>query len=221
MDEAWLVEIAVDDQSGARRKSYREAVDDLRGQLGDHVRVTSSGSQIFLYATTASAAREAERVAQQVLVRHNVTAEFQLERWDPVDEEWRDAEAGPPDAAAEPAGAAAEPAGGEDEERAVHEELQERERQRSAATGLAAWQVRVDLSSHHDVIALADRLTSGGWPVVRRRKYLVAGADCEDDADRLAREIQGYVAADAAVRVEKTVFWMPGSIDATPPMGGV
>jgi hypothetical protein len=47
---------------------------------------------------------------------------------------------------------------------------------------------------------------------VRRRKYLVAGADCEDDADRLAREIHGCVGAGAAIRVEKTLFnWMPGS----------
>jgi hypothetical protein len=86
---------------------------------------------------------------------------------------------------------------------------------------VAAWQVRVDLSSHHEVNALADRLTSGGWPVVRRRRYLVAGADCEDDADRLAQEIQGYAGSGAAVRVRKTVLWMPGSADLAPPMGGV
>ncbi len=221
MEEGWRVSIAVYDQPRARRKPYRLAVDDLRGQLGDHVRVASGGPSIFLYAATASAAGEAERVARQVLPQHDVAADFRLEHWDPLEEEWQDAAAGPSDAADGLPGSAAEPAACEDDERAVREELQERQRQRSAATGLAAWQVRVDLPSHHDVIALADRLTFGGWPVVRRRKYLVAGADCEDDADRLAREIQAYVGADAAVRVEEAVFWMPGSIDATPPMGGV
>jgi hypothetical protein len=72
------------------------------------------------------------------------------------------------------------------------------------------------------VIALADRLAPGGWPVVRRRKYLVAGADCEDDADRLAQEIQGYVGAGAVIRVEQSVFnWMPNSVDTPPALGGI
>jgi hypothetical protein len=53
-----------------------------------------------------------------------------------------------------------------------------------------------------------------GQPIPSRR-------DCEDDADRLAQEIQGYVGTGAAVRVQKTVLWMPGSADLTPPMGGV
>jgi hypothetical protein len=220
MDEAWLVEMAVDDQPREKRKAYREAVDDLRGQLGDHIRVASGRLGIFLYAATAGAAREAERVAQQVLVQHDITADSRLKHWDPVDEEWQPAAPGL-SGASEPPGTAAEPAD-DDEERTVHEELQERERQRSAATGRAAWQVRVDLASHHDVIALAERLASGGWPVVRRRKYLVAGADCEDDADRLAQEIQGYVGADAVVRVEQTVFnWMPNSVDTPPALGGI
>jgi hypothetical protein len=214
MDEGWRARITVSGQSRPGRRSHRDTIDDLRSQAGDHVRVTSSGPQIFLYAATASAAGEAERLALRVLAQHNVAADHRPERWDPVNEEWRDAAVRPPDAGADPAA-------GEDDERAVHEELQERERQRSAVTGVAAWQVRVDLSSHHEVNALADRLTSGGWPVVRRRRYLVAGADCEDDADRLAQEIQGYVGSGAAVRVQKTALWTPGSADLAPPMGGV
>jgi hypothetical protein len=154
-------------------------------------------------------------VAQQVLAEDNVAAGFHLEHWDPVNEEWRDAAAEPSDAATEPIDAA-DPADDEDEGQAVHELLQEQERQRSVATGLAAWQVRVDLSSHRRVVDLAERLTSEGWPVVRRRRFLVAGANCQDDADGLAQEIQGYVGADAAVRVEKAIFnWGP-SPDSPP-----
>jgi hypothetical protein len=215
MDEGWRVNVSVYDQPGTRRKSMSRSVDDLRSQLGDHIRVNSGKTSIFLYAATAAAAREADRVAQQVLAQANVPASSQLEHWDPVDEEWRDAAAEPPDAATEPIGAA-EPADDEDAERTVHELLQEQERQRSVATGLAAWQVRVDLSSHRRVVDLAERLTSQGWPVVRRRRFLVAGANCQDDADGLAQEIQGYVGADAAIRVEKAIFnWGP-SPDSPP-----
>ena len=209
MDEGWRVKVSVHDQPGTRRKSLSRSADDLRSQLGGHIRVNFSKTSIFLYAATATAAREAERVAQQVLAQGNVTANFQLEDWDPLEEEWRDTATEPPDAATEPAGTA-EPADDEDEERAVHELLQEQERQRSVATGLAAWQVRVDLSSHRRVVDLAERLTSEGWPVVRRRKFLVAGANCRDDADGLALEIQGYVGADAAIQVQKSIFnWGP------------
>jgi len=215
MDEGWRVRVSVYDQPGTRRNSLNRPVDDLRSQLGDHIRVNHRKTSIFLYAATATAAREAERVAQQVLAQGNVVADFHLEHWDPLEEEWRDTAAGPADAVTEPIGAA-EPADDEDEERAVHEELQERERQRSVATGLAAWQVRVGLSSRRRVVDLAERLTSEGWPVVRRRRFLVAGANCQDDADSLALEIQGYLGAEAAIRVEKTVFnWGP-SPDASP-----
>ena len=216
MDEGWRVNITVYDQPGTRRQSLSRSADDLSGQLGDHVRVTSGKTSIFLYAATAGAAREAEHVAQQVLAQGNVTANSQLERWDPVEEEWQDAAAEPSDAT-EPADTA-ELESDEDTQRAVHEELQERERQRSVATGVAAWQVRVDLSSHRAVIDLAERLTSEGWPVVRRRRYLVAGANCEDDADGLAQEIQGYAGADAVIRVEQSVFaWV--TADVSPPFG--
>ena len=208
MDEGWRVKVSVFDQPETRRKSLSRSVDDLRSQLGDHIRVNSRKNVIFLYAATAAAARQAERVAQQVLAQGTATADSRLEHWDPLEEEWRDTATEPTDAA--------ESAEDEDEERAVHEELQERERQRSIATGVAAWQVRVDLSSHRRVVDLAERLTSEGWPVVRRRRFLVAGANCQDDADGLAQEIQGYIGADAAIRVEKTIFnWGP-SLDATP-----
>jgi len=215
MDEGWRVKVSVFDQPETRRKSLSRSVDDLRSQLGDHIRVNSRKTSIFLYAATATAATEAERVAQQVLARGNVVSDSQLEHWDPLEEEWRDMAAEPSDAATEPIGAA-ESADDEDEERAVHEELQERERQRSVATGVAAWQVRVDLSSRRRVVDLAERLASEGWPVVRRRRFLVAGANCQDDADGLAQQIEGYAGADAAIRVEKTIFnWGP-SPDATP-----
>jgi hypothetical protein len=65
-------------------------------------------------------------------------------------------------------------------------------------------QVRVELASHQDVVTLAERLASEGWPVVRRRRYLVAGANCGEDANGLAQAIRGYGYADEAIRVQRT-----------------
>ena len=80
---------------------------------------------------------------------------------------------------------------------AEHEARQERERQTSVKYGLPSWVVRVKLPSHRDVVALAAHLTAQGWRVRPHRRYLIVGADCEDDAKSLARELSRYRRADA------------------------
>lgn len=206
MSKGWRVSIALHDQSRARRRSYRNTVRrGLRDRLGDHVRVASSKVDTVLYADTADAAKEAERVAREALAQRNANADLRLEYWDARTEAWRRPAATGRSSAA--------PTNLSD----AHEYQQQQERERSKERGLAEWQVRVDLPSHHDVRALAERLTQEGWPVVRRRKYLVAGANCEDDANSLAQEVQGYIGADAVVRVERSVFgWTPLSSLFTP-----
>src|SRR3972149_2546766 len=57
-----------------------------------------------------------------------------------------------------------------------------RETEESLASGYAEWEVRVELESHHDTIALARRLESDGLPVVRRHTFLLVGAGNEDEA---------------------------------------
>jgi hypothetical protein len=47
------------------------------------------------------------------------------------------------------------------------------------------------MRSHRDVVALAGHLAARGWRVRPRRRYLIAWADCEDDAKNLARELDG------------------------------
>jgi hypothetical protein len=178
-------------QSRMRGKSsLRTVAGDLRTHLGDHVPVSSGRGHIFVYSATLAAAKEADEVARVVLAQHNLSAEFRLEHWDPLEEAWLDAPADPPDDRAA--------------QQAAHEHHQEQERERSAATGLAAWQVRVELASRQDVTALAERLASEGWPVIRRRKYLVAGANCEDDANGLAQQIQGYGYPGTTIRVQRS-----------------
>jgi hypothetical protein len=100
MAEEWRVSLIFNDHPGARKKSYysRKVVRDLlRSRFGDDIAVSAEKMRIFLYAGTAAAAEEAERVAREVLAQQNLSADFRLERWDPSGEAWRDARAGAPD----------------------------------------------------------------------------------------------------------------------------
>jgi hypothetical protein len=92
------------------------------------------------------------------------------------------------------------------------------ERAKSAATGRAAWQVRVEPPSYRELKALARRLEDEGLPTARRWRYLIAGADCEDDAHALADQIQGYSSVGTRIRVQPGVYdrplvsaWVPGA----------
>ena len=78
----------------------------------------------------------------------------------------------------------------------------------SRKIGFPAWQVRVEVRSHRDVVALAGYLAAQGWRVRRRRRHLLVGADCEDDAKGLVRELSGDGGADAetAFRVGRVSY---------------
>jgi hypothetical protein len=149
-----------------------------------------------LYSATADEARQVVQVAGDILARHQVVADLRLEYWDLVGEQWREPAAGlPDDSGCQPS---------------AREASNDQQRQLSARTGVAGWQVRVELPTHAEVKALSQRLISEGWPVIQRRKYLVAGADCEDDAKGLAAEIQSYSSAAAVISVKRTVIaWDP------------
>jgi hypothetical protein len=145
-----------------------------------------------LYAPSAGSADEAAQVAREVLARHEVSAPVRTEFWSPRDQAWRDAAADP----------SADPVA---EQQARHEARQERERQASVTSGRPAREVRVELPSHDDVVALAGYLAARGWRVRPHRRHLIVGADCEDDAKSLARELcgDGRTDADAAFRVRR------------------
>src|SRR5262249_2547679 len=174
----------------AEEESFRQAlISALGSRLGDQVRVTSNGTEIFLYAPSAGSADEAAQVAREVLARrHDVSTPVRTERWSPREEEWRDVTDKPSaDVAAEQ----------QAEQQAEHEYRQEQERERSRRAGLPAWQVRVEVPSHRDAVALAGHLAAQGWRVRRRRRHLIVAADCEDDAKGLARALSGDGHADA------------------------
>jgi len=178
---------------------------DRLGRLGDQVAVSSSrwGTQIFLYAPSAGLADEAGQVAREVLARHGVGASVRTEFWSSLKEEWRDVTDEP----------SADPVA---ERRAAGRDM-------SRKVGFPAWQVRVDVRSHRDVVALAGYLAAQGWRVRRRRRHLLVGADCEDDAKGLVRELCGDGGADAetAFRVGRVSYsYMLFDASSTQVFGG-
>jgi hypothetical protein len=119
----------------------------------------------------------------------DINAPVRTEGWSYRKQEWRDADEMPADP---------DPA-------ANRRAYREQERERSARTGLFAWQVRVKLPSHRDVVALAGHLAAQGWRVRRRPRSLIVWASSEDDAMDLARALSGDGSADTetAFRVRR------------------
>src|SRR5579862_8947056 len=190
MGDDWRVRIAFDEDDPPELPESGEQalVAALRSRLSDQVAVTSNDTEIFLYASAAGSADQTAQVARQVLARHDVSASVRTEFWSSLHEEWRDVTDEP----------SADPVA---ERRAAGREI-------SRKAGFPAWQVRADVRSHRDVVALAGYLAAQGWQVRRRRRHLFVGADCEDDAQGLVRELCGDGSADAetAFRVRRVSY---------------
>jgi hypothetical protein len=196
-DDDWRVTLSVSQpQAGPAQPSstLRQVEEDIRGQVGQGIGVGAGEAQIFLYAGTAAAAGEAERIARDVLARHGITAESAVHRWHPIEEEWESLDVPMPQTAAE--------------RQAEHQRLMDAETADALATGQAQWEVRVELGSHRQAVALARKLEGEGRTIVRRWRFLLAGAANEDAARELARQLRGEVPPDATVKVERAgVGW--------------
>ena len=195
----WRVTISLADPSLLERAqqsfSGHEVDQDVRRQLGRSIAVGAGDSQIFLYTGTELAARDAERVAREVLARQGIRAELTLHRWHPIEEEWETPDVAMPRTDAE--------------RQAEHERLEDAETAESVATGVAQWEARVEFPSHHEAVALADKLRSEGRTVIRRWRFLVVGANNEDDARELAEQIRREAPPDATVRAEHSGVRLP------------
>ena len=189
MADDWRVCIAF---GGGSVDSLRQALTTALGsRLGDQVAISSNATQIFLYFPSIGLADKAAQVAREVLAQRNISVgTVRTEGWSWQEQDWRDADEVPVESAAE-------------QERARHAYIQEQERERSVRSGFPAWQVRVELPSHRDVVALAGQLAAQGWRVRRRIRSLIVWANCEDDATGLARALSadGSGDADTAIRV--------------------
>lgn len=197
MAEDWRVTVTLSNAAHVRHAVQslceHQVEDDVRRRLGHHVAVSADGPSVFLYASTGEAAREAERVMREVLAQHQLTAELTIDRWHPLEEVWEDATVPMPDS--DEAQAAAE-----------HQHLIADQTQQSRAYGQAGWEVCVALPSHRQAVELARRLHAGSRPVDRRWKYLIVGADNEDDASALAEVIGQEAPASASIRTQANPF---------------
>jgi hypothetical protein len=170
--------------------------DEVRARLGGRVTVTREDDHVFLYADSAEAAQEAEGVVRSIIEERGLDARFALDRWHPIEARWE---------------AGSEPLPATDAERAAeHERLEADEEAASVASGFAEWEVRVELPSHHEAVALATRLEAEGRQPIRRWKYLIVGANNEDGAHALAEVIRAQ-AADATVTVEPALGMVQGT----------
>jgi hypothetical protein len=195
-DDDWRVTVTFDDEAHVRHavQSMRDhkVERDVHHRLGDRVAVSADGASVFLYAGTEDAAREADRVVREILAERQLTAAFKLDRWHPIEQEWEDAGALLPQTAAQREA---------EDERRVADETEE-----TAETGQSGYEVLIEVPSRHEAVELAERLQSEGHPVIRRWRYLVLGANNEDEASDLAKSVQQEVPATASVRATPVPF---------------
>jgi hypothetical protein len=195
-DEDWRVTVTFPDEDHVQQavQSVREhdVEQDVRDRLGGRVAVSADGPSVFLYAATEDAAHEADRVVHEVLARRQLTAEFALDRWHPAEQEWQDISVPMPQTA--------------QEIQAEHQRRIDDETQDSLATGEAEWEVRIDMPSHREAVELAARLQAEGRSVLRRWRYLVVGANNEDQAADFAKSIEQEVPAKASVHTSAAPF---------------
>jgi hypothetical protein len=194
----WRVTLSVSyAQAGQAQQSLslRQVAEDIRRQVGRDIAVGTGEAQIFLYAGTETAARDAERIARDVLAGHGMTPESAVHRWHPIEERWETPDVPMPQTKAE--------------RQAEHQRLVDAEAAESLATGIAQWDVRAELGSHRQAVALARKLESEGRTVVRRWKFLIVGASDEDEARELAGHIRQEAPPDATVMVEQAGMGWP------------
>jgi hypothetical protein len=192
MSDEWRVEVELGDEQhhltlGERLRTL-DLDDEARSRLGDRVIATRDGDHMFLYADSEASAREAERVARELLADEGLTGEIAVTRWHPVQEAWVDASVPLPDS--------------EPEERAeerAHEDAEERE---AAVEGEYDWEVRVDLPGLSDTLEMAKRLSAEGLDVKRRWSYLLVGAPTEERAAVLGKRIEAEGPEGTEVHVE-------------------
>jgi hypothetical protein len=188
----WRITVDFDDEGDgtelvewlAARRFEAEELD----KLGGRVVVSRDGSRVFLYADSEALARDADGIVRALLSSEGRQARISLERWHPVEQDWKDAALPLPQTDAEIA--------------VEHERQQAREAAESLASGQAEWEVRVSLPSREATDDFADRLEAEGIPVTRRATFLLVGAVNRDEATALAERLRTEVPEGATVEVE-------------------
>lgn len=192
VSDDWRVTVDFDDEGDGTQLvewlSARRLEAEERERLGGRVVVSRDGPRVYLYADEEPQARDAEGFIRAHLSSEGRAAKVSLERWHPIEQDWRDPSVPLPET--------------EDEIQAEHERQQEREAEESFASGHAEWEVRVSLPSRDATEALSAQLETEGLPVVTRSTFLLVGAANRDDAEALAERLRAESPEGAKVEVE-------------------
>jgi hypothetical protein len=176
MADDWRVELDVEDHNLLHRTldrlRERGVAWQARHRLGSGVVISVDADRIFAYAQTHEQAQEAASVLAELAQARHLAAHSTITRWHPEEERWEPPDVALPETPAEHTGPDAPQA------------------QESAARGFPEWEVRVELPEHRDAIALEERIRQEGLQVVRRSRFVIAGAATEDDAGALADRIR-------------------------------
>jgi hypothetical protein len=179
MADEWRVEVELGDEQhhltlGERLRSL-DLDDEARERLGDKVIVTRDGKRLFLYAASEAAAKEAERVARELISSEGLAGDVTVTRWDESDEEWVDASGTPAaDEGAEPARRWSDP----------------------------EWELRIELPGLRETLELAERLEDEGLDVHRRWRHVLVGAGNEKEASELAQRLADQLPPGAEVQMQ-------------------
>jgi hypothetical protein len=87
---------------------------------------------------------------------------------------------------------------------AEHQALMATERREYHDRGAPEYEVRIDLPSHHEAVRFAKQLKSEGWPVVHRFRFILIGAEDEDEAKEILAKIRPGVPDGGKIGVEGT-----------------
>ena len=192
MAEDWRITIDFDDEGDGTQLvewlAARRFESDELERLGGRVAVSRDGPRVFLYADTEELARDADGVVRALLSSEGRQATMALERWHPVEQDWKDAGVPLPET--------------EEELRAERDRQQAREAAESLESGEAEWEVRISLPSREATHELAERLEGEGIPVTRRSTFLLVGAVNQDEASALAERLRAEASGGATVEVE-------------------
>ena len=193
-DNDWRVTVRLQQggqvSKAAAHLGAHQVEDEVRRKLRGKVMVgADGGNELFLYTAAYDAAVAAQQSVTDALSGHGLSATFTIERWHPIEEEWEPVDVAMPTTAAQI-----------EKER---KRLDAEETSESLTLGIALFEVRVQLPTHRDSVALAARLQAEGYPVARRWRFLVVGANNADQAEEFAARIRQEVPAGAVVSIEE------------------
>jgi hypothetical protein len=183
--DEWRVEIDLDDEQhgyslGERFRSHN-LDDEARKRLGRRAIVSRDGPRVFLYTGTEAQAREAERIARELVAAEELTADIDVSRWDAEAEEW-----------VYPTGESAEAV---DDEPLAEEDY--------------PWLLTIELESRGDAAEVEELLRGASGPVHRRWHYVTVDARTEDEANELANRFRDRLPDGAKMWVEANPEGIP------------